>query len=338
MCELPNEIWYHVLQAVARTKHLTYVWTDFRQTCRTFRDIVEEVFVKEWIPNHMSILVAGGMRRDSGENKHLIEADFQFHSYSEDGTHVTFADPFMEKQQKGVDDEYINMWRDAIGKQFEYGNFLHPTHAIRVREMVNDTTISGMKLSEQFRLTFEWRPTLCVFFREEKEIRRLNSFKLTEIGNDAIQNFKEQIAAGDFEAFTRALHMYTDVDKNQKMRIRKQRMQRQYIEETGHEIPEALVPRECREKSETGEEKRQNKFSDMFGAFSEEPSRHIKYLQQLRVAYDEHYPYEEPQEEEKRESAANNNNMINPKKKKKIVYSKKRKIAQTRRSPPKGPT
>jgi hypothetical protein len=60
MCELPNEIWVHVMNKMDKPD-LLWLWTNFRLVCNQFQAEIEHRFMDKWVPEHMEISVNGRM-------------------------------------------------------------------------------------------------------------------------------------------------------------------------------------------------------------------------------------------------------------------------------------
>ena len=62
----------------------------------------------------------------------------------------------------------------------EIGILEAPPHAIRIRELVNDTPIPGhIQFDEKTgEASFDWHGMLCEFFREQKELNKRDAIRV----------------------------------------------------------------------------------------------------------------------------------------------------------------
>ena len=167
---------------------LPSLWRKCRQVCRTFRDIVDDIFRKEVLPDMMiefdldwdyldqenlTMKCFFGLEmafdRFADENKEIAVFKNSIRAHEKEPGFIETHD----KLERAKWEEKLSVYTppDAVGSAAMDTRFDLPPWTIELRGSVNDTELPGWKVDfEKKEISFKWKDAMEAFYREVEYI------------------------------------------------------------------------------------------------------------------------------------------------------------------------
>lgn len=185
---LPPEIWRRILGQFERTDHLPILWRRYRQVCRTFKDIVEDIFEKKVLEDVIIEFDLGSVYMDAQNKSDKVFFGFEmrFDRFADqDKTIAIFKNDLDRTQQDSIwwarhdmierkllnDKLFFYTPGDVSGAGAIDTRFDLPPWTIDIRGKINDTTLPGWRMDYATReVSFRWKDAMGTFYREAEYI------------------------------------------------------------------------------------------------------------------------------------------------------------------------
>jgi len=180
---LPPELWRRVLEESEETGQLPALWRRCRQVCRTFRDLVDEIFEKKVLGDVVVEfdLNSAYLDEENQTDKVFFGFEMRFDRFAvaifKNDIDRTQREPSWwarhDLMERRLLEEKLFFYTpgdvsgaDAIDTRFDL-----PPWTIEIRGKINDTALPGWRLDYATReMSFRWKDAMNTFYREAEYI------------------------------------------------------------------------------------------------------------------------------------------------------------------------
>jgi hypothetical protein len=185
---LPPDLWRRVLEGSEESGQLPSLWRRCRQVCRTFRDIVDEIFEKKVLGDVVLEfdLDSTYMDVENQTDKVFFGFEMRFDRFADDSKEVAIFKNDIDRTQREPewwarhdlverrllnDKLFFYTPGDVIGADAIDTRFDMPPWTIEIRGKINDTVLPGWKMDYATReMSFRWKDAMSAFYREAEYI------------------------------------------------------------------------------------------------------------------------------------------------------------------------
>lgn len=226
---LPPEIWINIFSFCDSLSHLWYTCRRISPTLKACAEraigdhFLSEVQIEFMLDRHN----LGGKR---GPHEPAITLDFERLGKSDDAHVAWFSGHFrghkvveaaMKDKTKAV---IMQRWHENVERRKPE----LPNYTISIGDMVNDTHIPGLVVDEEeYKMRFDWRGMLKLFFREQAELEELKA----DWENEHLPSYRLSPACnlkGSRASSTSPSGSWQDVEVDARRNIRRKRLKEHY--------------------------------------------------------------------------------------------------------------
>lgn len=223
---LPPEIWINIFSFCDSLSHL---WHTCRRVSPTLKACAEraiggyflsEIQVEFMLDRHN----LGGKR---GPHEPAITLDFEQLGKGEEANAAWFAGDFRGHKAvtAAVKDKTKTVIMQRWHENVERRKPELPNYTISIGDMVNDTHIPGLVVDdEEYRMRFDWRGMLALFFREQAKLGELQG----EWEDEHLSRPLARQAKGSKTSSTSSSVSWQDMEVDARRNIRRERLKEHY--------------------------------------------------------------------------------------------------------------